>query len=299
MRLDFEFLVSMCATYDGLRIETARRSLARDSEATYKLESDLSIVVDYVIEFELNCWEYDDIIDKEEDIIDVATNNIRSQVRSQNAEQPVYRAALAGIRALAEFVEQLAMSAVKQAVERPDKPSIPHTEISPRLYDSKRIQKGIAIIADGLRQRPLYRKLNFELVARQAWFRISKEMQKNESPILMQAARSPRAFWKYVSVFVWNEAREMILRKEFANDEGSEIGSLAATAEALITESNRDIIFLNNFKNLSEKQRWCILVHYFYNVPVNEIAGKMGISEATIYSRLEAARKILRADSND
>lgn len=186
-----------------------------------------------------------------------------------------------------------------------DVPSIPPTMWSSVHLDTAdehtlshikhNLQIGIIALATALESRPAYRRLNLEDVQRRAWNHVAKQLHNHNSPIFFRGMHGEQSLWAYVNACVWNEAREMIQRKEYSSTHNNSDEAISAQADRLLEESSRDIDFINHVDKLSESQRWCVMVHYYLKMSVSDMAHIMGIAESTMYARLETAREILKA----
>ena len=67
--------------------------------------------------------------------------------------------------------------------------------------------------------------------------------------------------------------------------------------ELAYTDAERSAILKEMVDSLSDEQRMCVMMHYIEEIPIKDIAAQMNCSEGTIKSRLNYARKNLRASA--
>jgi RNA polymerase sigma-70 factor (ECF subfamily) len=68
----------------------------------------------------------------------------------------------------------------------------------------------------------------------------------------------------------------------------------APTPEDLASQSDSDRRLWSAVDTLDDKHRMPIVLRYVHDLPVQEIAGILGISEGTVHSRLHYAREKLQ-----
>ncbi len=118
--------------------------------------------------------------------------------------------------------------------------------------------------------------------------------------------REPAAFWGWVNGITANRCRHLLSapHKEWQIPEDEEGVSLLDKApnldETLIPEQALDNeetsrMILELVDNLPPEQRMCVLFYYYDEMSVKEIAQAMGTSEGTVKSRLNYARKSIKA----
>ena len=97
------------------------------------------------------------------------------------------------------------------------------------------------------------------------------------------SGRSPRAAWKYCR----KAKRETPVAEFFETGAGE-----SALSAVLRTEEQRQLY--EALYALDEKRRTVIVLYYFDDLPVKEIARTLGVTEGTVKSRLFSARRHLR-----
>ena len=86
---------------------------------------------------------------------------------------------------------------------------------------------------------------------------------------------------------------------------GAEIADTDPLPEAELIKKQRQEAVQRAIQQLDETSRTIIMLHYFSEMTVNEIAAQTGISQGTIKSRLVRARNIIKelltaeADGNE
>ena len=70
--------------------------------------------------------------------------------------------------------------------------------------------------------------------------------------------------------------------------------SRAGTPEETTVQREADSVLWQAVRSLDEKQRTPIILRYFHDLPVEEIAAILGIPTGTVHSRLNTARARLR-----
>ena len=96
-------------------------------------------------------------------------------------------------------------------------------------------------------------------------------------------------------------------KHELLSDEpvGAEIADTEPLPEAELIKKQRQEAVQRAIQQLDETSRTIIMLHYFSEMTVNEIAAQTGISQGTIKSRLVRARNIIKelltaeADGNE
>lgn len=118
--------------------------------------------------------------------------------------------------------------------------------------------------------------------------------------------REPAAFWGWVNGITANRCRHLLCapHKQWQIPEDEEGNSMLDTMEnldetlvpekALDNEETRRMI-LELVDGLSPEQRMCVLFYYYDEMSVKDIARAMETSEGTVKSRLNYARKAIRA----
>ena len=118
--------------------------------------------------------------------------------------------------------------------------------------------------------------------------------------------REPAAFWGWVNGITANRCRHLLSapHKEWQIPEDEEGVSLLDKApsldETLVPEQALDNeetsrMILELVDNLPPEQRMCVLFYYYDEMSVKEIAQAMGTSDGTVKSRLNYARKSIKA----
>lgn len=122
--------------------------------------------------------------------------------------------------------------------------------------------------------------------------------------------KEPAAFWGWVNGITANRCRHLLSapHKEWQIPEDEEGGSLLDGVEnldetlvpekALDNEETRRMI-LDLVDALPPEQRMCVLFYYYDEMSVREIAQAMETSEGTVKSRLNYARKSIKAGVED
>ncbi len=106
--------------------------------------------------------------------------------------------------------------------------------------------------------------------------------------------RDPELFdaWSYrVVVNACNTARRRSRRSVVTIELGEDASSVTDTQVSLATRDELERAFLR----LTVEQRAVLVLLYYRDLPVSEIAVTLGISEGTVKSRLHAARLAMRA----
>ena len=115
--------------------------------------------------------------------------------------------------------------------------------------------------------------------------------------------REPAAFYKWINQITVNQCNALLRKyKGIAMvDDGDDIIALIADDDpnnlpdkAIDDEATRQII-LNVIDTLPDSQRVCIMMYYYSQFPVAEIAEMLGTNENTVKTRLSLARAKIRA----
>jgi len=69
--------------------------------------------------------------------------------------------------------------------------------------------------------------------------------------------------------------------------------------EEIAIQRENNAVLWNAINSLDEKHRLPIILYYYHDLTVSEIAGVMGVREGTVLSRLYTARERLRAALNN
>lgn len=121
----------------------------------------------------------------------------------------------------------------------------------------------------------------------------------------LDSLQQPEAFWGWLSAMTANYCRNVLTRshKEEQFPEDEEGNSLADSFEnldeqtvpdkALDNEETRRMI-VDLVDNLPDAQRQCVLMFYYEEMSVKDIAAALETSEGTIKSRLNYARKAIK-----
>ena len=122
--------------------------------------------------------------------------------------------------------------------------------------------------------------------------------------------KEPAAFWGWVNGITANRCRHLLSapHKEWQIPENEEGDSLLDSVEnldetlvpekALDNEETRRMI-LGLVDDLPPEQRMCVLFYYYDEMSVRDIAQAMDTSEGTVKSRLNYARKSIKAGVED
>ena len=89
---------------------------------------------------------------------------------------------------------------------------------------------------------------------------------------------------------VVNVARDVARRSRFADLSGDELAELAA----LGTEPAGASDLRDELRDLPERQRLAVFLHYYADLPYEEVARLLEVAPGTIAASLNAARKTLR-----
>ena len=121
----------------------------------------------------------------------------------------------------------------------------------------------------------------------------------------LDTLKEPAAFWGWLSATTANYCRNALSRghREVQIPEDEEGGSMLDSVEDLdeqsipdkaldTSESRRMIVEL--IEGLPEAQRQCVLMYYYEEMGVKEIAAALKVSEGTVKSRLNYARKAIK-----
>lgn len=118
--------------------------------------------------------------------------------------------------------------------------------------------------------------------------------------------RQPEAFWGWITRVTANQCQRMLTRnpREWQIPEDDEGGSMLDDLEeldeqlvpekALDNDETRQMIY-DLIDALPPEQRMCVVLRYYNEYSVKEIAELMGTSEGTVKSRLNYARKAIKA----
>lgn len=118
--------------------------------------------------------------------------------------------------------------------------------------------------------------------------------------------QDPEAFWGWLSAMAANHCRNVLTRgrREAQIPEDDEGNSLLDAFEdldeqtvpdkALDNDETRRII-VDLVDQLPDTQRQCVLMYYYEEMGVKDIANALGVSEGTVKSRLNYARKAIKA----
>ena len=121
----------------------------------------------------------------------------------------------------------------------------------------------------------------------------------------LDTLKEPGAFWGWLSAMTANYCRNALRRggREMQIPEDEEGNSLLDTFEdldeqavpdkALDSEESRRMI-LDLIDDLPEAQRLCVLMYYYDEMGVKDIAAALETSEGTVKSRLNYARKAIK-----
>lgn len=122
--------------------------------------------------------------------------------------------------------------------------------------------------------------------------------------------KEPAAFWGWVNGITANRCRHLLSapHKEWQIPEDEEGNSMLESVEnldetlvpekALDNEETRRMI-LGLVDDLPPEQRMCVLFYYYDEMSVKDIAAAMDTSEGTVKSRLNYARKAIKAGVED
>ena len=122
----------------------------------------------------------------------------------------------------------------------------------------------------------------------------------------LDTLKEPAAFWGWLSAMTANYCRNALRRagREMQIPEDEEGNSLLDTFEtldeqaipdkALDTDESRRMI-MELIDALPEAQRLCVLMYYYDEMSVRDIAAALETSEGTVKSRLNYARKAIKA----
>ncbi len=122
--------------------------------------------------------------------------------------------------------------------------------------------------------------------------------------------KEPAAFWGWVNGITANRCRHLLSapHKEWQIPEDEEgnsmLDSLENLDEQLVPEKALDNdetrrMILELVDNLSPEQRMCVLFYYYDEMSIKDIAQAMETSEGTVKSRLNYARKAIKAGVED
>ena len=117
--------------------------------------------------------------------------------------------------------------------------------------------------------------------------------------------KEPAAFWGWLSAMTANYCRNVLRRggREVQIPEDEEGNSLLDTFETLDAQTVPDKamdsaesrqMIMELIDNLPEAQRLCVLMYYYDEMGVKDIAAALDTSEGTIKSRLNYARKAIK-----
>ena len=118
--------------------------------------------------------------------------------------------------------------------------------------------------------------------------------------------QDPEAFWGWLSAMAANHCRNVLTRgrREAQIPEDDEGNSLLDAFEDLDEQTVPDKALDNDetrrmivdlVDQLPDTQRQCVLMYYYEEMGVKDIANALGVSEGTVKSRLNYARKAIKA----
>lgn len=121
----------------------------------------------------------------------------------------------------------------------------------------------------------------------------------------LDSLKEPAAFWGWLSAMTANYCRNVLRRggREVQIPEDEEVNSLLDTFETLDAQTVPDKamdsaesrqMIMELIDNLPEAQRLCVLMYYYDEMGVKDIAAALDTSEGTIKSRLNYARKAIK-----
>ena len=121
----------------------------------------------------------------------------------------------------------------------------------------------------------------------------------------LDSLKEPDAFWGWLSAMTANYCRNVLRRggREVQIPEDEEGNSLLDTFETLDAQTVPDKamdsaesrqMIMELIDNLPEAQRLCVLMYYYDEMGVKDIAAALDTSEGTIKSRLNYARKAIK-----
>ena len=121
----------------------------------------------------------------------------------------------------------------------------------------------------------------------------------------LDSLKEPAAFWGWLSAMTANYCRNVLRRggREVQIPEDEEGNSLLDTFETLDAQTVPDKamdsaesrqMIMELIDNLPEAQRLCVLMYYYDEMGVKDIAAALDTSEGTIKSRLNYARKAIK-----
>lgn len=111
--------------------------------------------------------------------------------------------------------------------------------------------------------------------------------------------KSPLKVWLYTITL--NTSRSYLRKRKTLEKLRSTLSSISvlkhqvqSSLEDIVVQNERDRIIANALEKLDEKHRLVILLRYFEELSVAEVAQILSIHEGTVHSRLHTARERLR-----
>jgi RNA polymerase sigma-70 factor, ECF subfamily len=89
---------------------------------------------------------------------------------------------------------------------------------------------------------------------------------------------------------VLNVARDAARRSRFADLSGDELAEIASLGKAASDEGD----VREELRKLPERQRLAVFLHYYADLPYDEVAELLDVAPGTVAASLNAARKTLR-----
>lgn len=120
----------------------------------------------------------------------------------------------------------------------------------------------------------------------------------------IKSLENPQTFPSWFNQIVANKAKDYLKKKnpQFLEDAGAERAYTEETEDDdrdFIPEDSMDKIelqleMMRIIDSLSDVQRTCVLLYYYDEMPVKEIAASLDVSEAAVKSRLFHARREIK-----
>ena len=110
-----------------------------------------------------------------------------------------------------------------------------------------------------------------------------------------------QSFKAWLYTIALNQSRSHLRKRKFIERLKATVGGIfqvetqkQTTPEDRIVQSEREAALWNELNKLDERHRTAVVLRYFHDLPVTEIAQVMGTHEGTIHSRLHTARERLK-----
>ncbi len=128
--------------------------------------------------------------------------------------------------------------------------------------------------------------------------------------VFIAALRAMERYKDYSTIKAWlytitlNACRSRLRKRKNMENLNQAMAGLSQlekphTPEDSLINSQKDQALWNALEKLGEKHRLPVLLYYYHDLPISEIAEILGTNEGTIHSRLFTARTRLRAEMEE